>query len=349
MGQKYTMLALDPQITIMMTREEAQEHVIAIRSAAADMGRRLLDLKERQGWRALGYETWTDCLEGEFSYSRKHLYELMKAAPVLEWMLPTGNKISTKAAAALANYPAEILPAIIQTAQARYGELTESNVSRVGRVIQEMTTTGHVDVGNGTATPIDAALDVEDYESWRRQQTYIHDHAERRDSPHVTHNSGQNEWYTPGYLIEAARRVMGSIDFDPASSEIANQTVRANAYYTIYTDGLSQDWRGNVWLNPPYSQPDIGYFVDKLIAEQGQIDQICILVNNATETTWFQSLLGIAQRVCLLRGRVKFLDAQLQPNGAPLQGQAVLYAGPNLRRFGDVFTEFGAILDVRQR
>lgn len=156
-----------------LTREEAQAHVTAINNAAADMGRHLLELKERQGWQVLGYKNWTAFLQGEFTYSRKHLYELMHAAPVLETLLPTGNKISTKAAAAIATYDSDLHPAIVRTAIARYGTLTESSVNRVGRVIQEMATTGHVDVGNGTSTPVDAAMDTEDVEAALRQREYI--------------------------------------------------------------------------------------------------------------------------------------------------------------------------------
>jgi hypothetical protein len=75
------------------------------------------------------------------------------------------------------------------------------------------------------------------------------------DKPHVSQATGENEWYTPPEIIEVARQVMGEIDCDPASSEKANEIVRAKQFFSIEDDGLKQKWIGNIWMNPPYAQP----------------------------------------------------------------------------------------------
>ena len=157
---------------------------------------------------------------------------------------------------------------------------------------------------------------------------------------HVSNNSGQNEWYTPKEYIDAARKVMGSIDLDPASSVAANEIVKATTFYTADDDGLSKEWSGNVWLNPPYAQPLIAQFIAKLVRHLGDISQAILLVNNATETKWFQLAASHAAAICTPSSRVRFLDPHGNP-GSPLQGQAVLYFGSSLHVFISQFTRFG--------
>lgn len=168
--------------------------------------------------------------------------------------------------------------------------------------------------------------------------------------PHVSHNSGENEWYTPPAIIDAAREAMGRIDLDPASSKIANKVVGAESFYTVKDDGLQQTWRGSVWMNPPYAQPLIAQFSEAAAEkfERREIKRACILVNNATETNWYQRMLVCASAVCFLRGRVKFLDPSGDPSGAPLQGQTVLYLGENPYRFARSFAGLGHVL-VREK
>lgn len=166
--------------------------------------------------------------------------------------------------------------------------------------------------------------------------------------PHVANNSGNNEWYTPAEIIEAARSAMGSIDVDPASNDIAQKVVKAGAYYTAETNGLDKTWTGNVWMNPPYASDLIGKFIDKLIAERKNYTQAIILVNNATETEWFNKIISISSAVCFPKSRVKFYMPDGK-TGAPLQGQAVLYIGENKDKFYSAFACMGWCADVVQR
>ncbi len=167
---------------------------------------------------------------------------------------------------------------------------------------------------------------------------------------HVGHNSGEVEWYTPGEYLDAARAVLGEIDLDPASSKKAQERVQAGAYYTKKDDGLSKTWAGRVFLNPPYAQPLIDQFCEKVVQEyhSGAVSAAVVLVNNATETTWFAGCAAAARAICFPTGRVKFLNPQGEPKGAPLQGQAVIYFGDNPAAFLSAFAGFGFCAEVRR-
>lgn len=156
--------------------------------------------------------------------------------------------------------------------------------------------------------------------------------------PHVSFNSGNNEWYTPEEYIKSARQVLGVIDLDPATSQKANEVVKAENIYTIEDNGLEKEWFGNVWLNPPYSSDLIGKFAEKVKAKEYK--QAIVLVNNATETSWFYDIVSVASAVVFPTHRVKFYkpDGTI---GAPLQGQAFLYIGENPHNFLKVFGQFG--------
>jgi len=160
---------------------------------------------------------------------------------------------------------------------------------------------------------------------------------------HVKNNSGNNEWYTPSEFVESARFVMGGINLDPASSIIANQTVKADRFYSIEDDGLSQDWTTEaLFINPPYGRDLIGKFIDKLISSN--VKQAIVMVNNATETQWGSKLLLHSKAVCFITKRVKFITPEGIPLKSPLQGQMVCYIGNNPIGFKEEFSQYGVVL-----
>lgn len=162
---------------------------------------------------------------------------------------------------------------------------------------------------------------------------------------HVKHNSGNNEWYTPTPIIEAARSVMGRIGLDPASSDTAQVIVKADTYYTSEDNGLRQHWTGKVWLNPPYAKGLVERFAAKLVKHlsAGDVDEAILLTNNSTDTDWFQQASELCTAVCFHSGRIKFLDTNLDPVGGPLQGQVIMYFGKRYVDFYYAFRRFGVI------
>lgn len=129
------------------------------------------------------------------------------------------------------------------------------------------------------------------------------------------HSSASNEWYTPEKYIIAARDLMGSIDLDPASNEVAQIWIKAKKYLTVTDNGFKQSWLGNVWLNPPYgaknlkSDPPVygaSSWIKKAISEYqtGQIKQAVLLVR-ASGNSGIRAL-EVYPR-CLV-GRIDFCD-----------------------------------------
>lgn len=162
-------------------------------------------------------------------------------------------------------------------------------------------------------------------------------------------SSKSNEWYTPPEYIEAARKVMGQIDLDPASCAEANKVVKAARFYTIDDDGLTQPWTGRLFLNPPYGRrlgdsgpSNAAVWTARLRAEYGagNVTQACVLIGANTETDYYQALCEFP--VCLPKGRIQFYgpDSEADNN---TNGSAIFYLGPNVMRFAEVFRQFGAV------
>lgn len=159
------------------------------------------------------------------------------------------------------------------------------------------------------------------------------------------HGGGVIEWYTPGEYIEAARKVMASIDLDPASSRYAQKVVKASKYYDRQSDGLNKEWSGTVFLNPPFKMPLVAQFVAKLCDDfmAGRVPQAVLLTNNNTDTNWWQLAAMAASAICFTDRRIRFYNKAGEWS-SPTNGQTFCYFGSRATTFCRVFTGFGLVV-----
>jgi hypothetical protein len=155
------------------------------------------------------------------------------------------------------------------------------------------------------------------------------------------------EWYTPQKYIDSARTVMGGIDLDPASSETANEVVGADEFFSQSENGLTKQWLGRIWLNPPYGEIDgvssAGVWGKYLIDQHriGNTKQAVLLVNAVTDRSWFQQFWDFP--ICFTDHRIEFYTPNGQPR-SPVSGNAFVYLGDKITRFAEIFNEFGAVV-----
>jgi phage N-6-adenine-methyltransferase len=147
-------------------------------------------------------------------------------------------------------------------------------------------------------------------------------------------------WYTPLYIIELVLRVLGAIELDPCADD--GKHIPALKHFAAADDGLSREWSGRVFMNPPYSCP--GKWMKKLQVEyeSGRVREAIALVPAATDTKWLSPVLK-SQVACFWAGRIKFLDVNYQPRLSARQAHCLVYWGDNWQRFKEVFDEYGVV------
>ena len=203
--------------------------------------------------------------------------------------------------------------------------------------------------------PVGPVYDAEEEPTQEEQQlpvTHIEEQSMLRP-PMAAHQqinqSTNNEWYTPGVYIDAARTVMGHIDLDPASCAYANETVRATRYYSQIDDGLRQPWYGRVWMNPPYGREEGEHdsnqarwtrrIIDEYLA--GNVAEAIVLVNAVPGNRWFAPLKNYP--ICFPDVRIRFYNETTRA-GQPTHSNAIVYLGPNVALFVHVFSQFGRVM-----
>ena len=112
-------------------------------------------------------------------------------------------------------------------------------------------------------------------------------------------NTGNtNDWLTPPELLQR----LGTFDLDPCGCVKMPWRTATTSYFLPEHDGLTEQWMGRVWCNPPYG-PNVGDWAKRMAAHANGIMLIFLRTDTAT---WQQDILPFADAALLLDGRVHF-------------------------------------------
>jgi hypothetical protein len=114
---------------------------------------------------------------------------------------------------------------------------------------------------------------------------------------HQSAKAGKDEWLTPKYIIDS----LGKFDLDPCAP-VDRPWDTAAEHYTILDDGLSKEWRGRVWCNPPYGL-EAARWLDKCAAHG---DCVSLIFARTETKMFFDHVWPKASAVLFIEGRLYF-------------------------------------------
>ena len=101
------------------------------------------------------------------------------------------------------------------------------------------------------------------------------------------------------------------------------ENAKCEKYYTPENNGLSQNWDGIIWCNPPYGR-QIGSWVRRALFASVAGNTVVMLLPARTDTRWFHEYIYNRKNVEVrfLKGRLKFGNAK---NSAPFPSMVVVF------------------------
>ena len=114
-----------------------------------------------------------------------------------------------------------------------------------------------------------------------------------------------DEWYTPPSIFADLQL---KFDLDPCSPG-PGHWVPARKVYTLVDDGLSREWAGCVFMNPPFGGRNghVPWLIKFLKHGNG-----IAIVRSYTSSAWWHLYMGDAEMLLWPRGKTKFI----RPDGS---------------------------------
>jgi hypothetical protein len=182
-------------INLQMDIQDARHYVATVREHLSRAGNhleearsKLVELKDREGWRALGYPSWVECVKAEFHQSSSSVYRKLNAALVAVELSPNGGigDVSERALRPLTKrgYSTEAKQAIFAVCQDLVGEggkVTTGVVEAVVEGFKDMLASGATQDGDGVQTPISERMQADLLARVREKKIAHKEHINRMD------------------------------------------------------------------------------------------------------------------------------------------------------------------------
>ena len=126
-------------------------------------------------------------------------------------------------------------------------------------------------------------------------------------------SSNSDLWSTPQSFFDDLNKEFG---FETDVCALP-ENAKCKTFYTPTEDGLSQEWTGICWCNPPYGR-EIGKWVKK--ASESNATVVC-LVPARTDTAWWHDY-AMKAEIRFIRGRLKFGNSK---NSAPFPSAVLIF------------------------
>jgi len=132
------------------------------------------------------------------------------------------------------------------------------------------------------------------------------------------HFSSKTElWATPMDFFQKWNDFIGGFDLDVCANQ---ENAKCQKFFSKEDDGLSQDWSGKCWMNPPYGK-EIGHWMKKAYESSQQGATVVCLVPSRTDTKWWHEY-AMKGKITFIKGRLKFGEAK---NSAPFPSAVVVF------------------------
>jgi phage N-6-adenine-methyltransferase len=130
-------------------------------------------------------------------------------------------------------------------------------------------------------------------------------------------SSKSDNWATPQATFDELNREF-AFDLDVCADA---DNAKCSKYFDKQTDGLTQEWSGTCWMNPPYGR-EIKAWMSKAYHSAKSGATVVCLVPARTDTAWWHDYAMQAREIRYIRGRLKFGNSK---NAAPFPSAVVIF------------------------